>query len=85
MKIFLVYILFINLVGFLLMGMDKKKAVRRQYRISEAVLWMISILGGAIGTTVGMNVYRHKTKHLNFKLGLPLLAIIQICGMLYIM
>ena len=74
----LYYIGFANLLGFVLMGMDKKKARNRERRIPERTLWGVAILGGAIGSFVGMNVYRHKTKHTSFKLGMPLLIIIHV-------
>ena len=67
-----------NLAGFFIMGMDKKRARNNQYRISEQTLWNVAFLGGAIGATAGMKHYRHKTKHAQFKYGLPLLAIIEL-------
>lgn len=71
-------IIVMNLAGFLIMGMDKKRARNNHYRISEKTLWNVAFLGGAIGATVGMKHFRHKTKHAPFKFGLPLLAIIEI-------
>lgn len=71
-------IIFMNLAGFLIMGMDKKRARNNHYRISEKTLWNVAFLGGAIGATAGMKHFRHKTKHAPFKFGLPLLAIIEI-------
>ncbi|MEW9051696.1 MAG: DUF1294 domain-containing protein [Neobacillus sp.] len=68
----------INLVGFMMMGIDKSRAKKRQYRISEKSLWLVALLGGAVGTTVGMQLYRHKTKHVTFKVGFPLLAVIEL-------
>ena len=59
------------------MGEDKKRARKHQYRISERTLWLVAFFGGAIGTTAGMQVYRHKTKHTSFKFGFPILAIIE--------
>ncbi len=78
-------ILFIimNLVGFVMMNVDKKRAVKHQYRISEATLWLVALLFGAVGMTLGMNMFRHKTKHLQFKVGLPLLSLIQIVLIIY--
>jgi uncharacterized membrane protein YsdA (DUF1294 family) len=67
-----------NLAGFFIMGMDKKRARNNHYRVSEKTLWNIAFLGGATGATAGMKHYRHKTKHAQFKYGLPLLAIIEI-------
>jgi uncharacterized membrane protein YsdA (DUF1294 family) len=68
-------IIVMNLAGFSIMGMDKKRARNNHYRISEKTLWNVAFLGGAIGATAGMKHFRHKTKHAPFKFGLPLLAI----------
>lgn len=70
--------LILNLIGLALMGIDKKRAIKHQFRIRERTLWLVALFGGAVGTTVGMQLYRHKTKHLTFKIGFPLLAIIDI-------
>lgn len=68
----------INLIGFYLMYKDKEKAKRGQYRIREATLWKVAWIGGGIGTTFGMNIFRHKTKHTAFKVGFPILAVIDV-------
>lgn len=60
------------------MFIDKQKAKRHKWRISENTLILISILGGSIGSIIGMQLFRHKTKHMKFKLGLPIILIIQI-------
>ena len=65
------------------MFLDKQKAKRHKWRISENTLILISILGGSIGSIIGMQLFRHKTKHVKFKLGLPVILIIQII-LLYI-
>jgi uncharacterized membrane protein YsdA (DUF1294 family) len=67
-----------NLIGLIVMKTDKERAKKHQYRISERTLWLIALFGGAVGTTAGMQLYRHKTKHLSFKLGFPLLAAAEI-------
>ena len=72
------YLIVINLVGLIIMKVDKQKAIKQQYRISERTLCVVAIIGGAVGTTLGMNLFRHKTKHLSFKIGFPVLAIIEI-------
>ncbi len=72
-----VYII-MNLIGLFVMKADKDRARKQQYRISENTLWLIALLGGAVGTTVGMQRYRHKTKHLSFKFGFPILAVAEI-------
>ena len=82
LKIAAVY-LFMNILGLVIMGIDKKRAIHHQYRISERTLWLVALCGGAVGTTIGMQVYRHKTKHLTFKIGFPILAIVDIILFLY--
>ncbi|MFC0270249.1 DUF1294 domain-containing protein [Metabacillus herbersteinensis] len=77
------FYLLINLYGFFLMRSDKQKAQRNQWRISENTLWVVAVIGGALGLTVGMNKFRHKTKHAKFKIGLPLVTVLQICLILY--
>ncbi len=57
---------------------DKKKAIKGQWRISEATLITIAIIGGSIGVYLGMQNFRHKTKHLKFKVGIPIIIIFQI-------
>lgn len=75
----LIYYLFaLNTLGFILMYVDKNRARKRQYRISEKTLWVTAFLGGAIGEMLGMYVFRHKTKHRAFKWGLPLLSILYL-------
>lgn len=80
----IIVILLINGYGFFLMGSDKKRAVKGQYRISEKTLWLAALFGGAVGMTIGMHFFRHKTKHLQFKMGLPALAIVDIAVFVYI-
>ncbi|MFC3883186.1 DUF1294 domain-containing protein [Bacillus songklensis] len=70
-----VYYVLINTVGLLIMAVDKSRAKHHGWRIRERTIWICSLFGGAIGSTVGMSTFRHKTKHPQFKVGLPLLAI----------
>ena len=70
-ELFIGYLLIINLIGFIMMGVDKKRAIRGAWRISEASLFAFALLGGALGCTLGMNHFRHKTKHWYFKYGMP--------------
>ncbi len=72
------YLIGINLISFILMGIDKRRAREKKYRISEQTLWLWAIIGGALGGAVGMFYFRHKTKHLNFKIGFPILAVIHV-------
>ncbi|WP_413308354.1 DUF1294 domain-containing protein [Bacillus sp. 1P10SD] len=67
-----------SLIGLIIMGEDKKRARKHQYRISERTLWLVALFGGAIGTTAGMQIYRHKTKHLAFQIGFPFLAGVEL-------
>ena len=74
----IVYILLINLLGFLIMALDKYKAEKRHWRIKEKTIFIITLLGGGIGTTAGMYAFRHKTKKMNFTVGLPVILIAEI-------
>lgn len=60
------------------MGIDKRKAKKKQYRISEKMLLFIAIFGGSIGSILGMKVFHHKTLHYKFKFGLPLILLLQV-------
>lgn len=71
----MIYLISINLIAFFLIFIDKQKAIHHKWRISEANLLLISLIGGPFGTLLGMHIFHHKTKKLKFKL-VPLLAII---------
>lgn len=73
----LFYLLFINLVGMFLMGMDKHRARKHLWRIPEKTLFFVSLIGGSIGTWLGMYLFRHKTRHWYFVVGMPLILVIQ--------
>jgi uncharacterized membrane protein YsdA (DUF1294 family) len=77
-QILLIYLLVINVVGFLLMGIDKLRAKKQVWRVPEKTLFLMALIGGSIGTNVGMYVFRHKTKHWYFVIGMPLILIVQI-------
>ncbi|UOE54635.1 DUF1294 domain-containing protein [Bacillus sp. CMF12] len=79
----LIYLL-MNVIGFYLMKLDKEKAKRNQYRISEKNLWITAFLSGAAGMTLGMKTFRHKTKHVQFKWGLPILAMLEAGLLVYL-
>ncbi len=76
--ILICYLLIMNIVGLAVMGIDKSKAKHHAWRIPEKVLFLISLLGGSIGTWVGMYIFRHKTKHWYFVIGMPAILILQI-------
>lgn len=78
MNYFIGYLIIINVIGFGVMFIDKKRAIKRQYRISEKNLFLVALIGGSLGTTLGMETFRHKTKHWYFKWGMPLILIIQL-------
>lgn len=85
MKYFLLYLLLINALGFLLMLIDKWKAKRGRWRIPEATLMGVAALGGSIGSLLGMYTIRHKTRHLKFTVGIPLILVVQIFAAIYIL
>ena len=72
-KLILLYLLIINAIGFVLMLVDKHKARKNLWRIPEATLMTAAALGGSIGCLLGMYTVRHKTRHLTFTLGIPLI------------
>lgn len=74
----LLWLAVINLVGFLLMGLDKWKAKRGAWRIPEKTLFTTALLGGTVGVIAGMKTFRHKTRHGQFKYGLPVLLALQL-------
>lgn len=82
--IFIIYYLIINLIGLAIMGIDKRKAIKGAYRIPEATLFCVALLGGSLGTTLGMNLFRHKTKHWYFVVGMPLICFAQLALMVWI-
>lgn len=74
----LIYLLSINLIGILIMLIDKKKAIKGSWRIPEKTLLIVALLGGSIGTMIGMYWFRHKTKKLKFTLGFQIILITEI-------
>jgi len=76
------YLLVVNFVGFSLMVVDKWKAKMGKWRIAEKTIWLVSIVGGAVGTAIGMYLFRHKTKHRLFRYGLPLLSLLELLAYL---
>ena len=78
------YLLLVNLAGFLLMGLDKRRARRGAWRISEKALFLPAVLGGSLGSIVGMRTFRHKTKHWYFVVGMPLILVCQAALAIYL-
>lgn len=78
MKLLYLYLLIINAAGLILMLVDKQKARKSQWRIREATLFIVAAVGGSIGIYAGMQLFRHKTKHPSFTVGIPVIIIGQI-------
>ena len=78
------YLIVINVVTFTVYGIDKLKAKQGSWRISEATLLILAVIGGSIGALLGMKVWRHKTMHKKFKYGLPLILLAQIALIFFI-
>lgn len=77
-KAALVWLTALNLIAFALMGLDKWKARRGAWRIPEKTLFLAALLGGALGGTVGMHLFHHKTRHWYFRFGFPILLVLQL-------
>ena len=75
------YLLSVNVTAFALMGVDKRRARRGQWRVPERTLFLPALLGGALGGTLGMRTFRHKTRHWYFRFGFPLLLVLQLLGL----
>lgn len=80
---FIIYIIAINIVTFLVMGLDKWKAKRGSWRIQESALFTFVIFGGGIGGILGMKVFHHKTKKFKFQIGFPLILILEVAFLIY--
>lgn len=78
MKLIFIYVVFINMLLFALISIDKQKAKLNQWRISEKTLFILAIIGGSVGGIIGMYTFRHKTKHLKFTLGFPAIILFQV-------
>lgn len=78
------YLLAINIVSFFLYGIDKYQAKKGRWRISEATLLMMAVIGGSIGAWAGMRLWHHKTMHKKFKHGIPIIIILQVCLVVYL-
>lgn len=82
-KNIIIYFIIVNLIGFLAMYIDKQKAKKGKWRIPEKTLFIITALGGGIGTIAGMYIFRHKTQKIAFVIGFPLITILEIIAILY--
>ena len=75
-----IYLIVMNLIGLAVMAMDKSKARHHAWRIPEKTLFLVSILGGSVGTWAGMYLFHHKTKHWYFVVGMPLILAAQLAA-----
>ena len=78
MDFLLLSLILINATGLLLMLADKRRAVKKRWRIPEATLLFVAVIGGSLGGLIGMYLFRHKTRHLKFSAGLPVILILQV-------
>ena len=85
MNIILGYLLAVNIATFFLYGIDKYKARKGRWRISEATLLMMAVIGGSIGAWSGMRLWHHKTMHKKFKYGIPIIIILQVALAVYLL
>jgi uncharacterized membrane protein YsdA (DUF1294 family) len=78
------YLVIVNVLAFLLMGIDKRKAQKGTWRIPERTLFLSALLGGSLGAILGMQVFRHKTRHRSFVIGMPAILIAQLLLSLFL-
>ena len=83
--ILIAYLVLMNLIGFILMGADKRKAKLGKWRIPEKTFFIFSLLGGSLGTWAGMYAFRHKTKHWYFVVFMPLIFFAQLAACIYLL
>lgn len=76
--VLIAYAVIVNIVGFASMGIDKKKARNHKWRVPETMLFFYAIIGGSLGSLIGMHLFHHKTKHWYFVIGIPLILVIQL-------
>lgn len=74
----LLYVIIVNLISFITMGIDKRKAQKRAFRIPEATLFVLAIIGGSLGSVIGMHLFHHKTRHWYFLYGMPVILALQV-------
>lgn len=84
MKLFAIYLAVMNVIGVAVMWSDKRRARLHRWRIPEKVLFWVSLLGGSVGTWAGMYLFRHKTKHWYFVVGMPLILVCQAALAIYL-
>lgn len=78
------YLILMNVIGFVVMGIDKRKARKHKWRIREASLFLIAAIGGSVGSWAGMYVFHHKTKHWYFVVGMPAILALQVAAGMFL-
>lgn len=78
LRLMIGYLVIVNIFGFALMGIDKRRAIRRSFRVPEATLFLVALIGGSLGSIIGMYTFHHKTRHRIFTIGMPIILIFQI-------
>lgn len=76
--IIILYAVAVNVVSFIVMGVDKRKAIKRAWRIPESTLFVLAIIGGSLGSIIGMHLFHHKTRHWYFLYGMPVILALQV-------
>ncbi len=84
MKAFWIYLLLINALTFMIYGLDKRRAVKTRRRISERSLIALAVIGGSPGALAAMSIFRHKTRHKKFTLGVPIILLLQLAAAVYV-
>ena len=84
-RFYLLLLCCMSVITFFVMGSDKRRAKQGARRVPEARLFLLALLGGGVGGLLGMYVFRHKTRHLQFALGFPLIAAVQVLAALYLL
>lgn len=84
MKILAVYLCIINVLSFLFMLADKRKAIKNRWRIPERTLLTLCAIGGSLGGYLGMQLFRHKTKHPRFSIGVPVMLVVHIAVLVFL-
>lgn len=78
LKLLILYLIIVNTVSFVMYGIDKRNASRKRWRTPEVHLLGIAVAGGSLGAWAGMYTFRHKTRHLKFKYGIPVIGVLQV-------
>lgn len=77
-KIFIIYLISVNIAAFIIYGVDKRRAKKQKWRISEATLFVLALIGGSVGSEIAMYTFHHKTRHMLFVIGIPCIILLQL-------